>query len=166
MVDAEISTLRGINFQGSLAVYTYQETGHQDDLHTVCPQLWSIPLVYFGRMGKPLANDHHLYDDRHLGCHVCHCVCPYKIPVPTHRPSYWMELFEYGCLFAGPLGKQALLLIRNQQLGEVLSAAVFIFQVFAVPLITWCYLRWHLKKRQKTVTQAAAAAMRLYPGEA
>lgn len=46
----------------------------------------------------------------------------------------------------GPLGKQYLVLIGEQKLGEVLSAGVFIFQLLAVPILTYGYLNLRSKK--------------------
>lgn len=47
----------------------------------------------------------------------------------------------------GPLGNQLLIGSGGQKLGGVLSAGVFLFQIFAVPLITYWYLRQPAKKQ-------------------
>jgi len=52
----------------------------------------------------------------------------------------------------GPSGKQFLVLNGEDRFGVALSVAVFIFQLFAVPVITYCYLRW-LSKNKKDFTQ-------------
>lgn len=49
----------------------------------------------------------------------------------------------------GPLGKQLLIISGGHKLGEVLSAGVFIFQLLAVPIVTYWYLNL-LSKKQKT----------------
>ncbi len=54
----------------------------------------------------------------------------------------------------GPLGKQLLVISGGQKLGGALSGIVFIFQVVAVPLLTYWYLNW-LAKRQKLPVDTA-----------
>lgn len=54
----------------------------------------------------------------------------------------------------GPLGKQLLILSGEDKLGIALSIVVFIFQVFAVPLLTYGYLHW-LSKKQKASDEAS-----------
>jgi len=49
----------------------------------------------------------------------------------------------------GPLGNQFLILSGVQNMGEVLSIVVLIFQILAVPLITYWYLNL-LSKKEKT----------------
>lgn len=49
----------------------------------------------------------------------------------------------------GPLGNQLFIMSGGQDMGEVLSAVVLIFQLLAVPLITYWYLHL-LFKKQKT----------------
>lgn len=48
----------------------------------------------------------------------------------------------------GPLGNQLLIGSGAQKLGGVLSVVVFLFQLFAVPLITYWYLKWLLKREK------------------
>jgi membrane protease YdiL (CAAX protease family) len=44
----------------------------------------------------------------------------------------------------GPLGHQFLILKGEERTGIALSLAFYLFQVFAVPLITYWYIKWQL----------------------
>jgi hypothetical protein len=50
----------------------------------------------------------------------------------------------------GPLGKQLLVMSGDQHLGAILSAVVLIFQVLAVPAVTYYYLYLLSRKAKKT----------------
>lgn len=59
----------------------------------------------------------------------------------------------------GPLGNQLLIGRGGQKLGGVLSITVFLFQLFAVPIITYWYLNLYAKKQKySTDTEQQAAA--------
>ena len=53
----------------------------------------------------------------------------------------------------GPLGNQLLISNCGQKLGGILSLVVFLFQVFAVPLIIYWYLKGHSLKKQLHVDE-------------
>jgi len=48
----------------------------------------------------------------------------------------------------GSLGNQVLIISGGEKMGVALSAVVFIFQIFAVPVVTYWYLRFLSKKKK------------------
>ncbi|MDR6560078.1 MULTISPECIES: type II CAAX endopeptidase family protein [unclassified Arcicella] len=58
----------------------------------------------------------------------------------------------------GPLGKQLLVISGGQKLGEILSAVVFIFQLFAVPVVTYWYLNLLSKKQNNSIETETTTA--------
>lgn len=58
----------------------------------------------------------------------------------------------------GPLGNQLLVISGGQKLGGVLSIAVFLFQLFAVPVITWWYLRLLSKQQKQSIATETTTA--------
>ena len=58
----------------------------------------------------------------------------------------------------GPLGKQLLVINGGQKLGEVLSTLVFIFQLLAVPIVTYCYLNLLSKKQKNAIDTETTTA--------
>jgi len=60
----------------------------------------------------------------------------------------------------GPLGNQFLIISGGQKLGGALSVAVFIFQLLAVPVITYWYLKL-LSKKQKISIGTETTALRI-----
>lgn len=67
------------------------------------------------------------------------------LPIGLH---FGWNLVNNVVFSQGPLGKQLLTISGQGKLGAVLSVAVFLFQVLAVPVITYWYLN-HLSKKQK-----------------
>jgi membrane protease YdiL (CAAX protease family) len=49
----------------------------------------------------------------------------------------------------GAIGNQFLIISGAQKLGGALSVAVFIFQIIAVPAISYCYLKLLSKKQNR-----------------
>ena len=78
------------------------------------------------------------------------------LPVALHFGWNFMNTVIFS---KGPLGNQLLIGSGGQQLGGVLSIIIFLFQVFAVPLITLWYLRW-LSVRQKSSANECTTANR------
>jgi len=58
----------------------------------------------------------------------------------------------------GPLGKQLLVISGGQKLGGVLSAVVFIFQLLAVPVVTYWYLNLVSKKQKNAIGKETTTA--------
>jgi len=71
------------------------------------------------------------------------------LPIGLH---FGWNLISTVIFSQGPLGNQLLIGSGGQKLGGVLSAGVFLFQIFAVPLITYWYLK-RLAKKQNIVFQ-------------
>lgn len=69
------------------------------------------------------------------------------LPIGLH---FGWNLMSSVVFSQGPLGNQLLINVGGEKIGQFLSAVIFIFQVFAVPLITFWYLDW-LSKKQKLV---------------
>lgn len=69
------------------------------------------------------------------------------LPIGLH---FGWNLISTVIFSQGPLGNQLLIITGGQKLGELLSLVIFIFQVFAVPLITFWYLD-RLSKKQKLI---------------
>jgi len=67
------------------------------------------------------------------------------LPVGLH---FGWNLVSAVIFSEGPLGNQLFTISGGQKLGGALSVAVFLFQLFAVPVITYCYLKL-LSKKQK-----------------
>lgn len=62
----------------------------------------------------------------------------------------------------GPLGNQLLVISGGQKLGEALSAAVFIFQLLAAPVVTYWYLNLLSKKQKNAIdTETTTANMQV-----
>ncbi|CAN5376637.1 hypothetical protein BH10BAC4_BH10BAC4_19080 [soil metagenome] len=66
------------------------------------------------------------------------------LPVGLH---FGWNLFTIVIFSSGPLGKQFLLKETDNRLEGILSLLVFIFQIAAIPLITYFYLRWLNRKQ-------------------
>lgn len=58
----------------------------------------------------------------------------------------------------GPLGSQLLITNGGQKLGEALSAAVFVFQLLAVPVVTYWYLKLLSKKTKTSIDTETTTA--------
>jgi membrane protease YdiL (CAAX protease family) len=58
----------------------------------------------------------------------------------------------------GPLGKQLLVISGEQKLGEALSAVIFIFQLLAVPAVTYWYLHLLSKKQKNAINTETTTA--------
>jgi uncharacterized protein len=67
------------------------------------------------------------------------------LPIGLHFGWNFISIVIFS---QGPLGNQLLIISGEQKLGGALSTAVFIFQLFAVPGITYWYLTL-LSKKQK-----------------
>lgn len=70
------------------------------------------------------------------------------LPIGLH---FGWNLISTVIFSQGPLGNQLLVISGGQKLGEALTAVVFIFQLLAVPVVTYWYLNL-LSKKQKTAT--------------
>jgi len=70
------------------------------------------------------------------------------LPVGLH---FGWNFFNIVVFSNGPLGAQILIRTNGNQLTGGLSIFVFLFQLFALPLLTFFYVS-HLSKRQKTST--------------
>ena len=77
------------------------------------------------------------------------------LPIGLHFGWNFMSTVIFS---HGPLGYQLLIISGGQKLGQALSAVVFIFQVVAVPLVTYWYLRWLAKKQKITADTATTTA--------
>jgi membrane protease YdiL (CAAX protease family) len=58
----------------------------------------------------------------------------------------------------GPLENQLFIISGGQKLGGALSAVVFIFQLFAVPVITYWYLKLQSKKQKTSIDTETTTA--------
>ena len=77
------------------------------------------------------------------------------LPIGLHFGWNFMSTVIFS---NGPLGNQLLIISGGQKLGQALSAVVFIFQVVAVPLVTYWYLHWLAKKQKITGDTATTTA--------
>jgi uncharacterized protein len=55
----------------------------------------------------------------------------------------------------GPIGDKLLIGSGNQKLGWALSVIVFLFQLIAVPVLVYCYLKWKLARKAVHLQETA-----------
>jgi membrane protease YdiL (CAAX protease family) len=70
------------------------------------------------------------------------------LPIGLH---FGWNLISTVVFSQGPLGNQLLINIGGEKIGGFLSLVIFIFQVFAVPLIVFWYLNWLSKKEKRSI---------------
>ena len=77
------------------------------------------------------------------------------LPIGLH---FGWNLISTVIFSQGPLGNQLLIISGEQKLGGALSITVFIFQLFAVPIITYWYLRLLSKKQKPSIDTETTTA--------
>jgi membrane protease YdiL (CAAX protease family) len=70
------------------------------------------------------------------------------LPIGLH---FGWNLVSTVVFSQGPLGNQLLISSGGQKLGGILSVVVFLFQVFAIPLVVYWYLKRYSLKKQLPV---------------
>ncbi len=102
----------------------------------------NLPLVFFQCFWKSSPDGHYILYDRYFWFHACLFFCTDQVFISSDRITSGMESHGYCPFSGGPLQQNIFVKANSNHLEGILSLFVFLFQIFALPVLVYYYLRF------------------------